>query len=116
MMCIIWPIPRFYPSPLPPFKLYSPAMLNFFYQVLPQLQALVYAACHLSSSFLCQTMTTHPSGPSLDKTTHPTRHQQAFLTSSVWVRRSVVNSQTPVFFPIKSHSTINAYLHAFVFH
>lgn len=66
-----------------------------------------FCTCCLSfsSSFLGETMTIHPLGPSLDKPSP----DKPFLNSLVWVRWPAMNYQTPVFFPMKSQSTVNAY-------
>lgn len=109
MMCVIWPIPPSYPSPLHPFRLYSPAMMRFSSSLKSPNSLSITGFCiccmSFSSPFLGQTMTIHPLGPSLDKLSP----DKTFLNSLVWVRWPAMISQTPVFFPMKSQSTVNVY-------
>lgn len=114
MMCIIWPTPPSHPSFLPSFKLQS-SHAEFFlvpwnHQVLFNYR-LLYGLPGILFSFSLS----NNDYSSLRSQFRQKFPWQAFPGQSVWVWGPAVNSQTPHIFPIKSHFTINACLHVFVF-
>lgn len=98
-MCIIWPTPPSHPSFLPSFKPQSSHAVFFSSSLKPPSSPSTIGFCMgclaFSFLFLCQTMTIHPSDPSLDKNSpdKPSLTSQSGFDVLQWSHKH------PVFFP-----------------